>query len=122
MKVELEQMHKMMEVREILVKDLSKHYSIEVLAHMVDLNTFLLKTQFKATFGKSIYAYLLYERMEFASKYLIYSHTEVREIALLCGYKWPTNFIAAFRRVKGETPAEHRESQRKKLAEPLPMP
>jgi len=100
-KIEMERMH---EVREILIQQTGDQLSLRALAHLVGTNEFNLKRDFKALFGKTVFAYLNQHKMEKAKNMLIEEDTTVSEISKRMGYKHATHFTSAFKKYFGYLP------------------
>ena len=100
-KIEMERMH---EVREILIQQSGDQLSLRALAHLVGTNEFNLKRDFKALFGKTVFAYLNQHKMEKAKNMLIEEDTTVSEISKRMGYKHATHFTSAFKKYFGYLP------------------
>ncbi|RYD77032.1 MAG: AraC family transcriptional regulator, partial [Sphingobacteriales bacterium] len=100
-KIEMERMH---EVREILINQAGDQLSLRALALLVGTNEFNLKRDFKALFGKTVFAYLNQHKMEKAKLMLIDEDITVSEIAKRMGYKHATHFTSAFKKYFGFLP------------------
>lgn len=100
-KLEVERMH---QAREILINQTGDQLSLRTLAHMVGTNEFNLKRDFKAVFGKTVYAYLNEHKMEQAKAMLVDKGITVGEIAKKMGYKHATHFTTAFKKYFGFLP------------------
>jgi AraC-like DNA-binding protein len=94
--------------RDIIMADITQHFSIREISQKVQLNEFKLKTGFKQVFGTGLFEYLLKIRMEKAYQLLTETNKPIKEIASLTGYDYLTNFIAAFRKHFTQTPGEVR--------------
>ncbi|MCX2474019.1 AraC family transcriptional regulator [Pedobacter sp. MC2016-05] len=94
----------MHEVREILIQQSGDQLSLRALAHLVGTNEFNLKRDFKALFGKTVFAYLNQHKMEKAKNMLIEEDTTVSEISKRMGYKHATHFTSAFKKYFGYLP------------------
>ena len=98
--------------KEWIDMNLDKHIPIAELARKAGLNEFKLKKGFKELYHIGLYGYLLRQRMLIAKKQLEDTALPVREIARRAGYRKAVNFSAAFRRVYGITPNQHRQNSR----------
>ena len=94
--------------RDIIMTDITKHFSIREISQKVQLNEFKLKNGFKQVFGTGIFEYLLKTRMEKAYELLIETDKPMKEIASLTGFEYTTNFIGSFRKYFGRTPGDIR--------------
>ena len=94
--------------RNIIMADITKHFSIREISQKVQLNEFKLKNGFKQVFGTGIFEYLLKTRMEKAYQLITETDKPIKEIASLTGFEYQTNFINAFRKHFGFTPGSLR--------------
>lgn len=99
---------KLYQIQHLIISDLSVQHSIPQLAREIGLNDFILKKEFKRIFGKTIFEYASEQRMDTARNLLQHSKKAVYEISELVGYKNPTHFTAAFKKVEGITPKKYR--------------
>jgi len=101
------------EVRDFLINDLTKRYTIEALSSKFHINKTTLKNTFKTVFGRSIGGYMKEFRIKRAKELLCRSDATVAEIALAVGYENQSKFTAAFRDVTGTLPREYRKAHAK---------
>jgi AraC-like DNA-binding protein len=99
-------LHKMHEVKNIIISNLEKQLPLRSLAHMVGTNEFNLKKQFKTAFGTTVYGYLNQYKMEQAKSMLIKGETKISEVSVKMGYKYPTHFTSAFKKYFGYLPTK----------------
>ncbi|WP_316842435.1 AraC family transcriptional regulator [Pedobacter gandavensis] len=99
-----EELDKMQEVREILIQNIDRPFSLRTLAHMVGTNEFNLKKQFKAAYGTTVYGYLNQYKMEQAKAMLLQGDSRVSEVSEKMGYKHATHFTSAFKKYFGYLP------------------
>ena len=99
---------KIYEVERIIGADLTALYSIQQLTKLVSLNEFVLKKEFKRIFKKTIFDYTLSLKMKKAMKLLIHTNKPIYEISDSVGYKNPTHFTAAFKKLNDCTPKKYR--------------
>lgn len=88
-------------------QNLKQHISIPVLAEQYFINQDKLKKGFKYLFGVGPYAYLKDKRI-MRAKMLLIEDRPVRNVAVLVGFlgeNAETNFIRAFKKSVGQTPA-----------------
>ncbi|MDO4793245.1 MAG: AraC family transcriptional regulator [Filifactor alocis] len=95
-------------VRDCIVRDLSKHYTIEELSQRFSLASTSLKKMFKEIYGTSINKYLVEYKMEEAQRLLMFSDLSVTEIAGHLGYANASKFSKTFCNLKGMTPSKFR--------------
>ena len=69
----------------------------------------LFREQMNITFTE----YLILEKMDYACKLLQNANFKVYEVALMCGYDNPKNFVKTFRQTIGCTPQEYRKGKMK---------
>lgn len=105
---EIEQIHK---AKEVLLSNLNKPpLTIRELARKVALNECKLKAGFKQYFHVGVFEYFQQARMEKAKQLLLHTNKPLKDICVLTGYPRMTNFITAFRKHFGYTPASLRRS------------
>lgn len=95
-------------VCQLLEANLNKSYSIPELARIVGINESSLQKQFKKVFNKTIFEYALEVKMKRAKELLSNSSKQIYEISNEVGYKNPTHFTAAFKRLCSCTPKNYR--------------
>jgi AraC-like DNA-binding protein len=94
--------------RNIILSDITKHYSIKELSSMVSLNQVELKTTFREAFGTGMFEFLMKARMEKAYQLVTETNKPIKEIASETGFQYIANFITSFHRHYGQTPGELR--------------
>lgn len=94
--------------RDLILADITKHIPIKEISKRINLNEFKLKTGFKEMFGVGPFEMLLQARMEKARELLLETDKPIKGIAVLTGFEFLANFIAAFRKCYGYTPGELR--------------
>jgi len=99
---------KIYEVERIVAADLTAQYSIQQLTKLVSLNEFVLKKEFKRIFKKTIFDYTLSLKMQKAKQLLVHTNKPIYEISDAVGYKNPTHFTAAFKKLNNYTPKKYR--------------
>lgn len=95
----------------ILCKTLQKHITIPELAIMVDLPQKKLKAGFMQIYGKGVYTYLKYQRLEMVKEMLLLD-MPLKGIAIAAGYRDKSSLIKAFRAEYNLTPGEWKKLQR----------
>lgn len=88
---------------------LDQHMTLQELSSRFHISQTAMKLCFKAIYGQSIYAYLRKYRMERAAYLLRHSDDAITVIAGKVGYSNPSKFAAAFKAVKGMTPAMYQK-------------
>ncbi len=91
-------------IRELILSDSLRHYSISELARRFKLNPFRLKLFFKQEFGVGPYEFLLNTRID-KVKGFMEGGMPMKEAAPLAGYR-TTSFITAFKRRYGYSPGK----------------
>lgn len=106
---EEEQLHK---ARELLLSQLDRPpLTIRALARQVGLNEFKLKTGFKHLFATGVFECFQQARMERARHLLLHTDRPIKDICQEAGYPRMSNFITAFRKHFGYTPASLRRAR-----------
>ncbi|RYF87829.1 MAG: helix-turn-helix domain-containing protein, partial [Chitinophagaceae bacterium] len=82
--------------------------SLNDLAAIAHMSASRLKKAFFIMFQQTIYQFILHRKMAFASEKIEEDELSLTQIARLCGYRHNSNFIAAFKKVYGYTPASIR--------------
>lgn len=101
------QLNQLIKVEAALLEGLKgKMIPIKQLAEMYHISESTLKRHFKRIFGKNIYEYYLWKKMELAMHYVRQGEMNVNEIATTLGYESVSHFINAFRKIHGKAPGE----------------
>ncbi|MGF1496608.1 MAG: helix-turn-helix transcriptional regulator [Elainellaceae cyanobacterium] len=95
------------QAREILVKQMDQPPSLLDLARQVGLNDCTLKRGFRQVFGKTAFGYLHDYRLEQARQLLQKRHLNVSEVARTIGFANRSYFAAAFRKKYGVSPKHY---------------
>jgi AraC-like DNA-binding protein len=96
---------KMYQVRNIIISNLKKPFSLKELAHQVGTNEFTLKKGFKTIFGTTVFGFLNDLKMEKAQNLLTEQELTITQVAELVGYKNATHFTTAFKKKYGTLPS-----------------
>lgn len=104
------QVDKVKAMRDFLTENLERHYTLEELSERFDFPLTAMKLCFKGVYGTSVYAYMKAFRVNAAALMLQQSDDNVADIAGRVGYDNASKFAAAFKSMKGTTPAEYRKS------------
>lgn len=99
-----ENVTKVRDAKEFLLKDLQNAPTIKELAKEVALNEHNLKTGFKEIYGKTIHAFLKDYKMSKARELILKREFQIAEIADQLGYTNVSHFIDAFKNKYGVTP------------------
>ena len=98
------------QIHDFIIKDISKHYTIDELSGRFDLSPTAMKRCFKGMYGAPIYTYLRTYRLQMAERLLREGQLSVGEIAVEIGYTNPNKFTSAFRAEYGMTPTEYKKN------------
>lgn len=90
--------------------------SLHNLSQIAYMSVSGLKVKFKQYTGKSIQAFFIDEKMQYAST-LLGQGKPVKEVATMVGYTVPQSFSNAFRRTKGVSPKEYSNQIKKHTKE-----
>lgn len=86
-----------------------RHIDLEMITKAAFISRSHLVRLFEATTGYTPYEYLLKYRISRAKELLLSSGIPVGEIALQVGFSYSGNFISAFKKMEGVTPAKYRK-------------
>lgn len=101
---------KIYEAKHLLLSDIANPPSICKLSKMIGMDEKKLKYTFKEVFQQTIYGCLFEYKMILACQLLLDTERTIFEIALDCGYEYPSHFTTAFKRRFGITPRKYRET------------
>jgi transcriptional regulator GlxA family with amidase domain len=93
-----------MKAHELILKDITHSFSMSQLADKVGLDKRVLEKGFKITFGKTVFHFLMDERMKKAHALLRDTDIPANQVANMVGYKRPNTFSDAFKRKFGYSP------------------
>ncbi|WEK36270.1 MAG: AraC family transcriptional regulator [Candidatus Pseudobacter hemicellulosilyticus] len=103
-KLSAEEVSNIYEVRSLLLKQLDRSFSIDLLARKKGLTAHKLKRGFQKIYGTGIFDFLLEARMERAGALLLETHIPVEQVARLTGYHNLANFSVVFKKFYGYSP------------------
>ena len=106
-------LEKMEEARDFLIGNLKNPPTIKSLSRLVGLNQQALKKAFKAVFGKTIYQYLLAERMDVSKDLILNRDISIFDVALAVGYANGDHFSKRFKERFGMLPSKYRNMVRR---------
>ncbi|MDO5294080.1 MAG: AraC family transcriptional regulator [bacterium] len=107
------ELQKIKAVREKMVENISRFYTIEELSGMFGISQTALKNEFKILYGKPIYAYMKQYRMNLAAAILLEQpQQKIAQVAAVVGYDNASKFSAAFSKVMGMTPIQYRRKEK----------
>ncbi|WP_434297260.1 helix-turn-helix transcriptional regulator [Clostridium sporogenes] len=84
--------------------------TIKEMKNIAEMSESKLRRCFKATYGKTIYEYIRYKKMEQAIRFLSHDEMSIHNIGTTLGYESASKFSAAFKKVYGITPSAFRKS------------
>lgn len=97
------------EVCKLLTDNMNERVTIEQTAEIMGTSATNIKTAVKAVYGVSFYSFTKAQKMESAAYMLEYTDKSIIEIAGEHGYDNSSKFASAFRSVKGISPNEYRQ-------------
>jgi AraC-like DNA-binding protein len=95
-----------------LVKNYSRHLTLDEIAREIETDKFSLCRYFAKHHNRSVMDELKYIRISHAKQRLRYSSDSVEEIGHKCGFESPSYFALRFREITGRTPLEYRKQYR----------
>jgi AraC-like DNA-binding protein len=99
-------------VEQIILKDITVHYSIPELARKAKMGQFKLKSAFKKVTGMGLFECLKEARLHKARQLILETDVMIRIISEEVGYESITGFIDAFRSKYGMSPTAYRKKYR----------
>ncbi|HOA00419.1 AraC family transcriptional regulator [Ruminococcus sp.] len=104
------QVEKIHAVRELMVSDLTRTYTIEELSRKFDIAPTALKKCFSSVYGSPIFSYMKNYRLDRAAALLKNEPSmKVADIAMAVGYESASKFSMAFRKEMGKNPLDYRK-------------
>ena len=97
------------EVKKSIELTPEQEHSIEMLSLKAGIGRTKLIYGFKNLYGQSIHQYIIYARMEKAKVMLRDSDKPIKAISKLSGYRDVKNFLTAFKKYTGQTPAQYQK-------------
>jgi len=97
--------------REIIEKNITDHWSLEILAAKVGINNFKLKVGFKQLYNDTPYQFLIKLRLEKASRLLLDTDLSIKEVADRIGFDSYRGFSKAFKNNYGVLPTMYRKTR-----------
>jgi len=101
--------HKIKELKNYIDTHYLETQSLDSLARLFGLNSFKLKTGFKAMYQKSVFEYIRGLRMDHAFKLLMDGSCNITEVAYILGYEHPQHFSTAFKKHFGTSPGKFKK-------------
>ena len=101
-------------VRAYMISHLSEPLTIQSLCSRFHLSSTLLKSCFRALYGRPIHSWLREQRLQYAADLLTATSRPVQQVAAAAGYSSTSQFGVAFRERYRMTPSQYRRLQRLK--------
>lgn len=98
-------------VRDIIISDLSTHYSIDDLAKKLLVSGTVIKEAFVKVFGIPIYSFYQEKRLTVSKDLLNKPNMSVTEVAYNLGFSTPSNFIKFFKAKTGISPSHYQKKE-----------
>jgi AraC-like DNA-binding protein len=99
-------------VQECLRKDLSRHWTRDMLAREVGMEETSMNRAFKKTYGVTVFKFLYEERMKKAMSLVKETDFPIKRIARVVGYRSETHFFGAFKKKFNTVPGIHRNREK----------
>ncbi|WP_282039919.1 helix-turn-helix domain-containing protein [Saccharicrinis aurantiacus] len=96
-------------VRDLIISDLSKHYSIQDLSKRFLVSGTVIKEAFVKVFGIPIYSFYQEKRLTVSKDLLNKPDMSVTEVAYNLGFSSPSNFIKFFKAKTGMSPSQYQK-------------
>ena len=97
---------------EKIIVHLYKHFRenprLDDIAHLVEMNPSYISRKFKEKFGISYMEFLTRLKLNYAKNLLVVSNYSVTDICYDSGFNSISNFMDAFKKYTGLTPAQYR--------------
>ena len=97
--------YRLKRVLDFIGDNLSENLQLSQLAALVDLSPHYFSELFKQSTGKTIHAYVLDRRVEFAKQQLRNTDRKIIDIGMEAGFPNPSHFARVFRKVVGASPS-----------------
>lgn len=94
-----------------IIKNMDAGFSMAWLSKHLHMNEKKLRVGFRFQYGTTPFKYLLKSRLDRALDLLINTNTPITEIAIYTGYNNISNFITAFSKRFGQSPAAYRRKK-----------
>ena len=108
------QVQSVREVRAYMLAHLAEPMTIPALCRRFHLSSTLLKSCFRALYGRPIHSWLREQRLQYAADLLTATSQPVQQVAAAAGYSSTSQFGVAFRERYRMTPSQYRRLQRLK--------
>jgi AraC-like DNA-binding protein len=94
------------ELKEKIDQCLQSCESLQAIASALSMSVSTLQRKFKSAFGITVIDYVRQRHLEIARSAMLHKGLSVGEAAYLAGYKYPSNFVTAFKKHFSLTPSE----------------
>jgi AraC family transcriptional regulator, arabinose operon regulatory protein len=95
-------------LRSLIYRHPEEKWTIERMAHQLNLSTSYFQRLYKQTFGVTCIADVIACKIDYAKVSLASTGSTVREISVLCGYENEEHFMRQFKQEVGVTPTQYR--------------
>ena len=102
---------------ELMERNLDFPLTLEQMAEELEISTRSLARACQRHFGDSPMRVYLRIRLQAARNFLFYEEFSIKDVALACGFSYPTVFARSFKRQFGETPRSFRNTWRRKQSQ-----
>ncbi|MDH7459852.1 AraC family transcriptional regulator [Chitinophagaceae bacterium 26-R-25] len=109
LKLSERQLEALEEIRQLMLQDITTHYSHKELARKAHINLHTLKNGFKQVYGLPPLEYRNEVRLQKAKELLQQTGKPIKEIAMLAGYASFSSFVTAFTNHFGYSPGTVRK-------------
>ncbi len=99
------------QAHDLILENISQHFTITQLAKHFRINELYLKTVFKKNYGTGLYEFLQTERMNHARQLLLTTDMPIKEISSNVGFEFTSNFMTAFSLHFGYSPGSLRRKK-----------
>ncbi|MCO5248891.1 MAG: AraC family transcriptional regulator [Chitinophagales bacterium] len=89
---------KIYKVKDFIIQNYEKNYTLYELAQIVGTNDFTLKKYFKKLFGTTVFEFWREHRLKIAHGLIMKGEMSIKEISYNVGYQNPQHFTAAFKK------------------------
>ena len=96
--------------RDLMLKDISLHHTIEEIAIFTTLSPTKLKKGFKEYFKQGLFEYLKKARLEKSKEMMLDRDKDLKQISHAVGFKFTNNFSKAFKKRYGMPPGSWRNT------------
>ena len=102
---------------ELMSRNLDFPLTLDQMAETLEISTRSLARACQRHFGDSPMRVYLRIRLQAARNFLFYEEFSIKDVALACGFSYPTVFARSFKAQFGETPRSFRNNWRRKQSQ-----